>query len=107
MTEKQAIKILKEEKSWESDDRKIDAFIMGIEALEEIQQYRAIGTVEEFKVLKDKSVAKKIIAKKKTKSYLGTDYYCPTCNKRQLTAYMLSKGDDYCKDCGQKLDWSE
>lgn len=34
MTEQQAIKILKEEKSWESDDRKIDAFIMGIEALE-------------------------------------------------------------------------
>ena len=34
MTEQQAIKILKEEKSWESDDRKIDAFVMGIEALE-------------------------------------------------------------------------
>ena len=35
MNNKQAIKILKEEKSWESDDRKIDAFNMGIEALEE------------------------------------------------------------------------
>lgn len=73
----------------------------------ELEQYSAIGTIEEFKDLKEKSVAKKIIAKKKTKSYLGTDYYCPTCNKRQLTAYMLSKGDDYCKDCGQKIDWSE
>ena len=74
---------------------------------EELKQYKEVGKVEEFKALKEKSVAKKIIAKKKTKSYLGTDYYCPTCNKRQLTAYMLSKGDDYCKDCGQKLDWSE
>lgn len=34
MNNQQAIKILKEEKSWESDDRKIDAFNMGIEALE-------------------------------------------------------------------------
>lgn len=30
-----------------------------IQALEEIQQYRAIGTIEEFKDLKEKSVAKK------------------------------------------------
>lgn len=34
MNNQQAIKILKEEKSWESDDRKIDAFNMAIEALE-------------------------------------------------------------------------
>ena len=38
MTEQQAIKIIKEEKNWESDDRKIDAFIMAIDALEEIKQ---------------------------------------------------------------------
>lgn len=54
MTEKQAIKILQEEKSWESDDRKIDAFIMGIEALEKVQEFEAIGTIEEFKDLKEK-----------------------------------------------------
>ena len=29
--------------------------------LKELKQYRAIGTIEEFKALKDKSVAKKII----------------------------------------------
>ena len=34
MTEIQAIKILEEEKSWESDNRKIDAFTMAISALE-------------------------------------------------------------------------
>ena len=60
MTENQGIKILKEEKSWESDDRKIDAFIMAIQALEEIQAYRAIGTVEELKTaMKYVSLAKK------------------------------------------------
>lgn len=30
----QAAKILAEKKSWESDDRKIDAFILGINTLE-------------------------------------------------------------------------
>ena len=33
MTNMQAIMILEEEKSWEIDDRKIDAFNMAIEAL--------------------------------------------------------------------------
>ena len=59
MTEQQAIKIIKEEKSWESDDRKIDAFIMAIDAMEEIQQYRAIGTVEELqKAEKEEDILK-------------------------------------------------
>ena len=33
MNNNQAIKLLEEEKSWESDNRKIDAFNMGIRAL--------------------------------------------------------------------------
>lgn len=68
MNEKQAIKILKEEKSLESDDRKIDAFLMGIEALEEIQQYRALGTVEELRearetiqAMKERNITSEII----------------------------------------------
>ena len=47
MTNTQAIKILKEEKSWESDDRKIDAFIMGIEALEVIDRIVDIIKIEQ------------------------------------------------------------
>ena len=51
MTEKDAIKIIKEEKSWESDNRKIDAFIIAIDSLEEIQKYREIGAVSELQDL--------------------------------------------------------
>ena len=40
MTADQAIKILEEEKSWESNDRIIDAFIMAISALEELKEYK-------------------------------------------------------------------
>lgn len=42
MNKKHAIKILKEEKSWESDDRIIDAFNAGIEAIEKIEQIAQI-----------------------------------------------------------------
>ena len=62
MTEKDAIKIIKEEKSWESDNRKIDAFIIAIDSLEEIQKYREIGTLEECResmILMKKNAARK------------------------------------------------
>lgn len=39
-------------------DREITAYKMAIQALEEIQAYRAIGTVEEFKDLREKSEPK-------------------------------------------------
>lgn len=78
-----------------------------IAMINDLGEYQSIGTIDEFKDLKEKAEPKKIIAKKKTQSYLGTDYYCPTCHKRQLTAYIKVKGDDYCKDCGQHFDWSE
>lgn len=89
MTEQQAIKILKEEKSWESDDRKIDAFLMGIEALE-------------------KQIAKK------PKEYEDKYYACECGNillmKWEIYNTVLtpkSKGLPYCLACGQKLDWSD
>lgn len=57
MTEYEAIKILKVVKSWLSNDNTMAAFRMGIKSLEEqsminkimdeVQQYRSIGTVEE------------------------------------------------------------
>lgn len=40
MNNAQAAKILTEEKSWESDNRKIDAFILGIEALKTVDEMK-------------------------------------------------------------------
>ena len=108
MTEQQAIKIIKEEKSWESDDRKIDAFIMAIDALEEIKQYRAIGTPDECRAAVEKQKAKKptLIDYKKymdvveNAKFLRGAYWCPNCNH-------VVKSGDFCNDCGQKLDWSD
>lgn len=95
MNEQQAIKILQEEKSWESDDRKIDAFIMGIEALEEIQQYRAIGTVQHCREAVEKSQEMKL-----KPPIAGTFEYkgiCPVCGNKILLS------ENYCSQCGQKV----
>ena len=101
MTEQQAIKIIKEEKSWESDDRKIDAFIMAIDALEEIKQYRAIGTVEECRAAVEKQKAKKP-QKTESEGYRYTDTYrCPNCGGNFSGTGIAN----YCYHCGQKLDW--
>ena len=69
--------------------------------LEEIQQYRAIGTVSEFRELKEKATAKK---PKLDGYYTDTELFeCPSCGRIQKILYQ----GFHCKECGQKLDWSE
>lgn len=76
----------------------IEALCMAKDVLQEIQQYREIGTVEEFKALKEKSVAKKIVYV----SNMGVKTpHCPNCDM-ELTMNMYQR--KFC-DCGQKLDW--
>ena len=128
MTENEALKILNNECE---DISKVQiALKVAREALEEIQQYRAIGltpelieamqghnvalindlgeyqaigTAEEFKTLKEKSVAKKPIkinipntswCRKQER------YECPSCHK-----YLNFRELSYCCVCGQKFDW--
>lgn len=68
MTNTHAIKILEEEKSWESNDRKIDAFIMGIEALKAVDKITNIIKIEqqptscEHTKLKSFEMIEKVIA---------------------------------------------
>ena len=88
----------------ETEDYTEDA----IKALEEIQQYRAIGTVEECRAAVEKQKTKKptpIDYKKymgvvKNAKFLKGAFWCPNCN------HAIRSGD-YCDDCGQKLDWSD
>ena len=66
--------------------------------LDEIRQYRAIGTVEEFKALKEKNEPKK-------PRFYAHNYHCTECgslvgnNEFQWQRFL------YCDNCGQKLDW--
>lgn len=79
-----------------------------IKALEEVLQYRAIGTPEECRAAVEKQIAKK------PKEYEDKFYGCPVCGNVLLhkfekypTKLMNKKnGLPYCLGCGQKLDWS-
>lgn len=91
-----------------------NAYDMAIKALEEVQQYRAIGTVEECREAVEKQTAKKpefvdtrFMNNGKHISdgcQLQKCYKCPNCNQ-----HIFHVWDDelYCKYCGQLLDWSD
>lgn len=71
------------------------------EWLEELQEYRKLGTAEEVREAVERNQEKPItnISKGDVLRF-GT---CPTCNRRISTV----EGGNYCQNCGQKLDWSE
>ena len=70
---------------------------IAINALEEVQQYREIGTVEECRAAVEKQTAKK----PNYDDYHRAGYRCPDCNNVNPWGYK------HCKHCGQKLDWSD
>ncbi|RHF89922.1 hypothetical protein DW650_18745 [Roseburia sp. AM23-20] len=89
MTENEAIEFMK--RYLDADcytDKCVNAHNIAINALEEIQQYRAIGMVEECReaVEKQTAISREIIEGK---------YFCPKCHNP-----MPYPG--YC-GCGQKL----
>lgn len=78
-----------------------------LKALEEIQEYRKIGTVEECREAVEKTEKKK--PKLNYKSFFGKKVYtCPTCANCCLEEFANERqNNNYCWDCGQRLDWSE
>ena len=68
------------------------------QALNELMEYRAIGTIEEFKALKEKSVAKK-------PRFYAHNYYCTECGNLVGNNEFEWQRFLYCDNCGQKLDW--
>jgi hypothetical protein len=86
----------------------IQGYEMAIKALEEVQQYRQIGTVEECREAVEKQTAKKptLIDYKKYANFvdnvdfLQDAYWCPNCKR-------VVRSGSFCRDCGQKLGWSD
>ena len=63
---------------------------------DEIQQYRAIGTIEEFKALKEKSEPMEL-AEHNFQDEVH-HYLCPSCRS------IVSCTQKYCEECGQALE---
>ena len=92
-----------------------EAMGMAINALEEVQQYRTIGTVEECKTAMEKQTAKRALHQgcydknggwHEWNGINGKPYeLCPSCRVNLCCETSLDIKPKYCKNCGQKLDW--
>ena len=88
------------------EERHNEPYEKAIKALEKVQQFEAIGTIEEFKALKEKNMAKKptpidyekYIGVIENAKFLRGAYWCPNCKHTVMSGA-------YCSNCGQKLDW--
>ena len=70
------------------------------EALSDWRQYRKIGTLEECRTAREKQTPKKPIVND------DLQIACPNCSATLI--YCLHTSEiDYCDKCGQRLDWSE
>ena len=78
----------------------IDAVAEMLRVEEELQQYKAIGTVEELKELKEKKIAEKPIIKS-----MWSVAKCPCCGA-DLGEYVNWESLKFC-DCGQRLNWED
>ena len=113
MTEKEAIEKIRKEicnSPYCNDNCKYDpcgcAYGMAMDSLEEIQQYRAIGTVEECREAVEKQKAKKPRLNYKPKFFGRATYTCPRCGNCCLEEFANERQNNrYCWDCGQKIDF--
>ena len=89
-----------------------EALEIAKQALEEIQQYRAIGTVEECREAVEKQKAKKPKDSLEIKpvidrngAYVDADMtvylLCPNCGEM---VGIYDNCDNYCRECGQAID---
>lgn len=86
-----------------------------IKALEEIQQYREIGTVEECRESREKQMPKKPVCRPKPYNEsvgFNEEWFCPSCGA--YIGYFYEGMDEpeqmeYCNECGQHIarDWSD
>ena len=107
MTEKEAVSVIKKMNFCGLcttgpcvDCERKQAKDAALSALEEIQQYRAIGTVEECREAAEKQKPKMPV------TYQGTNQSdCPTCGA--IVRGIKDPFGDWCSKCGQALDWSK
>ena len=121
MTESEAIKMLEIQKpAYGCKEYKkplMYAYEMAIKALEEVQQYRAIGTPEELQTAMEKQMPKKSVHDgcfdsegiwHEWNGVNGRPYdLCPKCNTNLCCEMPYDNKPKYCKHCGQRLDWSD
>ncbi len=86
----------------------IGALNFAIQSLEEIQQYREIGTVEACREAAEKQKAKR---PRIHKERFSSTYSCQKCGcvliHKDETGWFCGRHYKFCPDCGEPIDWSE
>ena len=111
MTESKAIELIKDIKTFDEVRfyaTNMIALDMAIKALEENQRYKAIGSIEELEILKEKSIPKKPIYSDYDDNgddeiipYKAT---CPVCEPEFEFGYWNDEYNHHCV-CGQVMNW--
>lgn len=74
-----------------------------ISSMQELKEYKQLGTLEEVREAVEKQKAKKPIEDRDHGIRYTEVYRCPSCN-----GSFLGKGFvKYCFHCGKKIDWSD
>ena len=89
-------------------ERKMDFLKTTISAIQELQQYEEMGTLEEVREAVEKQRTKKPPydgdGYAPDGTFVWAEWICPKCGNR----YEVDYDDyDYCPKCGQHIDWSE
>lgn len=94
-----------------------EVLVTAMKALSEIQQYRAIGTVEECREARERQRGKKPKHQgcydnnrvwHEWNGINGKPYeLCPNCEANLCCEMPYDRKPKYCDKCGQKLDWSD
>lgn len=86
----------------------IESCKIAVKALEEIQQYREIGTVEACREAAEKQKAKR---PRIHKERFSSTYSCQKCGcvliHKDETGWFCGRHYKFCPDCGEPIDWSE
>lgn len=106
--EAEAIECLKSNKPTSGYVMLQESIDMAIQALEEVQKYREIGSIEECRASREKQIPKKPTYDGDGYAPDGTfvwdEWICPCCGTRYEVDY---DEHDFCPNCGQKIDWSD
>ena len=80
-----------------------EACVIACDGIDELQEYKQLGTLEEVREAVEKQMAKKP-NNVGTDGYRYTDTYrCPTCGGNFSGTGIAN----YCYHCGQAIDWGE
>lgn len=90
-----------------ADDTLKNIYKTAVSAMEELEQYQQLGTLEEVREAVERQNPKPPNWHINPVVENGKLPVCPTCNKIMVRTEILGRTiDEHCVTCGQAIDWS-